>query len=82
MPIAIKIPLVAAKVCPICGRTQAYDPTETDAPMGWIKLSIYGFDGFVCSWDCAGVATQRGKARRELFDRQRKEPLLPPDFVI
>jgi len=77
-----RVPLLAVRVCPVCGRQGVYDPRELGAPAGWIHVMAFGVDERVCSQDCVGQVYKHQAARKKALDESRKEPLLPPDVVI
>ena len=79
---AVRIPLLAAKQCPVCGQAGAYDVSEHKGPVGWIHLMAFGVNEWVCSQDCVAQIRVHQDALQKQLDESRKEPILPPDVVI
>lgn len=79
---ATRIPLLAAKQCPVCSNVSAYDISEGKGPSGWIHLMAFGVDEWVCSEDCVAQIRVHQTALQKQLDESRKEPLLPPDVII
>ena len=79
--------LLVPKRCPICGKVEFYetgakniDGSPAQAPAGWIRLCLPGFEGIVCSMPCVVEARRRGERRvRQLGENKL---VLPPDVEI
>ena len=77
-----RIPLLATKICPVCQTARAYDPRESNAPVGWIHIVYRGADEYVCSVVCQNQVIKARDAWIEKLEKSREEPLMPPDVLI
>jgi hypothetical protein len=80
--IGYRIPIIAAKRCPVCGVIGTYDVSSYKMPQHWIRLRAFGVDEIVCSMDCVTQIRIHQEMLQKQLDETRKIPLLPPDVVL
>lgn len=80
--VMFRIPIIAAKKCPICFISRAFDPRESNAPIGWVHIVYRGVDNYVCSETCQNEVIRRQDAWIERLEKSREDPPLPPDVII
>ena len=78
--VVFRLPLLAAKECPVCHARATYDPRESKAPAGWIHFQGFGADEIVCSEACVSQIIAHQKKWLQHMKESRLQ--LPEEVVL